>query len=179
MTLDSWTGYYRLVIWESGIENIQANLIAGIGLGDWTRPWWMASDSVDAFWLLIPLRAGMPSVILLLLAIALLFRSVALRGYRHPEPEARRFQLGWAMSVISLCLVGCTVHYWNVPYAYLFFILGLGGWLADPKPLAAAAHAQIAADDTVTAPQRRSRHVRPQPHARPRPVYQRRRPARA
>ena len=179
MTLDSWTGYYRLVIWEAGIENIQASPLTGIGLGDWVRPWWMASDSVDAFWLLIPLRAGMPAVILLLLAIAMLFRRVAVRGHRHPEPEARQFQLGWSMSVIALCLIGCTVHYWNVPYAYLFFILGLGGWLADPAPLRAGARAQAMPDQAKDVPARRTGRVRPKPHVPLRPVYQRRRDARA
>ncbi len=177
MTLDSWTGYYRLVIWEAGIENIQANYFTGIGLGDWVRPWWMASDSVDAFWLLIPMRAGMPAVVLLLLAMAMLFRKVAVQGRRHPEPEARQFQLGWSMSVVALSLIGCTVHYWNVPYAYLFFILGLGGWLADPLPQWARARKSIRSDDVIAPAARRTGRVRPKPHVPLRPVYQRQRRA--
>jgi hypothetical protein len=39
---------------------------------------------------------------------------------------------GWMISLTALLLVACTVHYWNVPYAYFFFFLGLGGWMADP-----------------------------------------------
>ncbi len=38
MTLDSWTGYYRLQIWEHGLENVWANPWTGIGLADWERP---------------------------------------------------------------------------------------------------------------------------------------------
>lgn len=133
MTLDSWTGYYRLVIWEHGIENLTANPITGIGLADWTRPWWMISDSIDAFWLVIPLRAGFPAILFLALALGLLLRSAARRSGRAPDVLVRRLLRGWVISVIALCLVGVTVHFWNVLYAYFFFLLGLGGWLADPR----------------------------------------------
>jgi O-antigen ligase len=178
MTLDSWTGYYRLVIWEAGIENIQANPMTGIGLGDWTRPWWMYSDSVDAFWLLIPLRAGIPAIVLLVGGIALLFRRVIVRARTHPSPDARRFQLGWAISVVAISLVGCTVHYWNALYAYLFFLIGLGGWLADPLPVRVAASDTGASTNLASAapPARRRRPDKP---ARLRPTYAAPRRARA
>ena len=35
--------------------------------------------------------------------------------------------------LIALALVGCTVHYWNVPFAYLFFFVGLGGLVATRR----------------------------------------------
>lgn len=40
MTLDPWTGFYRLQYWEAGMQNVWANPWTGIGLGDWERPWW-------------------------------------------------------------------------------------------------------------------------------------------
>ena len=48
-TIDSWTGYYRLLIWQYGLENVYANPIVGIGLAEWTRPWWMPAATVDGF----------------------------------------------------------------------------------------------------------------------------------
>jgi len=132
MTLDSWTGYYRTVIWEWGMVNIWNNPWTGIGLGEWERPWWMISASVDAFWLLIAMRGGIPAFLLLILAIALYARAVVKRGSRHPDWRVRRIALGWMMSLIALSLAACTVHYWNVLYAYFFFFLGLAGWIADP-----------------------------------------------
>jgi hypothetical protein len=144
MTLDSWTGYYRLVIWEHGIENLTANPISGIGLADWTRPWWMISDSIDAFWLVIPLRAGVPAIVFLVGALALLLRTAARRSGRSRDLEVRRMLRGWVISVIALCLVGVTVHFWNVLYAYFFFMLGLGGWLADPQRVVARATLPVA-----------------------------------
>jgi hypothetical protein len=132
MTLDSWTGYYRTVIWEWGMVNIWNNPWTGIGLGEWERPWWMISASVDAFWLLIAMRGGIPAFLLLILAIALYARAVVKHGSRHPDRRVRRIALGWMMSLIALSLAACTVHYWNVLYAYFFFFLGLAGWIADP-----------------------------------------------
>ncbi len=133
MTLDSWTGFYRLQIWEHGMNNVCANPWFGIGLDDWQRPWWMVSSTVDAFWLVITMRGGIPAFLLLTFAMALMARSVAKNQRRFADPKARKVAMGWMISLIALSLIGCTVHYWNVLHAYFFFFIGLGGWLADPK----------------------------------------------
>ncbi len=133
MTLDSWTGFYRLQIWEHGMNNVWANPWFGIGLDDWQRPWWMVSSTVDAFWLVITMRGGIPAFLLLTFATALMARSVAKNQRRFADPKARKVAMGWMISLIALSLIGCTVHYWNVLHAYFFFFIGLGGWLADPK----------------------------------------------
>lgn len=131
MTFDAWTGYYRLLIWEHGLENVWANPWTGIGLNDWTRPWWMVSASVDAFWLVIAMRSGIPAFLLLAVALALLVHATLSRA-RKAEPHVRRIAMGWTMSLIGLALIGCTVHFWNVLYAYVFLLVGLSGWIADP-----------------------------------------------
>ena len=159
MTFDSWTGYYRLQIWEHGMANVWANPWTGIGLAEWERPWWMVSSTVDAFWLVVTMRQGIPSFLVLALAIVLLAREVVRRSQRHPDLRIRKLMLGWMMSLIALCLIGATVHYWNVLYAYFFFFLGLGGALADPRRAAAPA---IATSRAGYAPQR----ARSQPGAR-------------
>ncbi|MEQ1652126.1 MAG: hypothetical protein ABL897_06545, partial [Hyphomicrobium sp.] len=133
MTLDSWTGYYRLQIWEHGLDNVYANPWTGIGLNDWTRPWWMVSSTVDAFWLVVVMREGLPAIILLLGGIVFITRAVVKRGLRNRDIVVRRLSRGWIMSLIALSLVGCTVHFWNVLYAFFFFFVGMSGWIADPK----------------------------------------------
>lgn len=132
MTLDSWTGYYRLQIWENGLINVYANPWTGIGLADWIRPWWMASSTIDAFWLVILMREGFPAIILLAAGIVLLVRSVRKRGLKNSDLSIRRLSRGWFMSLIALSLVGFTVHYWNVLHAFFFFFIGISGWIADP-----------------------------------------------
>ncbi len=138
MTLDSWTGFYRLMIWTHGMENVWANPWFGIGLAEWDRPAWMASSTVDAFWLVIAMRSGIPSFLILAAAIVLLGRSVVVKGCRARDVTVRRLAIGWMMSLIALTLVGTTVHYWNVLHAYFFFFLGLAGWIADPAAWAKA-----------------------------------------
>jgi len=132
MTLDSWTGYYRLQIWENGLLSVYANPWTGIGLNEWDRPWWMASPTVDAFWLVIAMREGIPGLLLALAGLTLIGSAAYRRGLNHPNLACRRLARGWFMSLIALVLVGTTVHYWNVLYAFFFFFVGLAGWLADP-----------------------------------------------
>ncbi len=136
-TLDSWTGFYRVQIWEHGTASVLNNLWTGIGLAEWERPAWMYSSTVDAFWLVTTMRTGLPALVLLGVAIALLMRAVAVKQRRVWDKECRRLATGWMISLIVLMLIGVTVHYWNVVHAYMFFFIGLGGWLADPKRNAA------------------------------------------
>lgn len=170
MTLDPWTGFYRLQIWEAGMQNVWANPWTGIGLGDWERPWWMISDTVDAFWLVTAMRQGIPAFLLLALAIILIARAVLTRRHRHVDDNATRVAIGWMMTVIALSLIGATVHYWNVLHAFFFFVIGLGGWIADPSRSAAASFA-VRRADTSSARNRRSSDRRHEPeHGRPYPM---------
>lgn len=143
-TLDPWTGFYRLQIWDNGLQNVWANPLTGLGLGEWERPQWMASSSVDAFWLVTTMRTGIPAFLLLVGAILLLARGVSRGRKRQDEKRLAALGTGWLISLIALSLVGCTVHYWNVLHTYFFFFLGLGGWLADPVKMRSRARSSRA-----------------------------------
>lgn len=131
-TIDSWTGFYRLQIWEYGLESVWDYPWAGIGLNDWHRPTWMVANTVDAFWLVTAMRAGIPAFLLLAFAIILLLTGVYRFIGRTRDRYLKRLAIGWMMSMIALSLIACTVHFWNVPHAYYFFFVGLAGWIADP-----------------------------------------------
>ncbi|MEZ5773649.1 MAG: O-antigen ligase family protein [Hyphomicrobiaceae bacterium] len=130
VTLDPWTAFYRMQIWHYGLENVWMSPFLGAGLAGWERIWWMSATTVDAFWLLVPMRMGIPAVVLLLLSAGLLMRAVN-RRQKRPRFE-RDAAIGWTISIISIGLVGLTVHYWNSIHAHVFLLLGLGAWLADP-----------------------------------------------
>jgi hypothetical protein len=151
MTLDSWTGFYRIQIWTHGLENIWMSPFIGIGQAEWARPQWMVSSTIDAFWLVTAMRTGIPAFLLLVAAILLLGRAAVVRGCRSRDANISRIAMGWMMSLIALCLIGTTVHFWNVLLAYFFFFLGMGGWIADPS---AWSNRTVAAD----APLARKRH---------------------
>ncbi|MEO0730328.1 MAG: hypothetical protein AAFY64_08095, partial [Pseudomonadota bacterium] len=133
-TIDSWTGFYRTQIWLHGMENVLANPWFGIGLADWERAWWMHSDSIDAYWLVTMLQTGIPSLVLLVLAILSIIGGIAQRVPKTRDADMARAAKGWIIALIAVCLAACTVHFWNVSVSYFYFILGLGGWLADPLP---------------------------------------------
>ncbi len=138
-TIDSWTGYYRLMIWEYGIDTVLAHPLLGIGQADWERPKWMTSATVDAFWLVIAMRTGLPSLLVVLIAIGLIVAAVIRSRRRSRDAVLRRISVGWVVSLLALSMAAATVHLWNVVFAYYFFFLGLGGWIADPQRQKAAA----------------------------------------
>ncbi|MEL7048278.1 MAG: O-antigen ligase family protein [Pseudomonadota bacterium] len=132
LTLDTWTGYYRLFIWEHGLKNVWEHPWLGLGLAEWTRPWWMVADTIDAYWLVLAMRQGIPSFLLLAIGIALLVRATVVNRRFLQDGDARNMLRGWTMSLVALCLIGSTVHYWNVLHTYMFFLIGIGGVFADP-----------------------------------------------
>lgn len=144
MTLDPWTGFYRLQIWENGLDNVIKYPLVGIGLADWERPAWMVSSTIDAFWLVIMLRTGVPSLLLLVLALAFLIRGVKKRGLKSKTASVRNLSRGWIMSFIALAMVSTTVHLWNVPFTFFFFFLGCAGWIADPLKVRAKVRKPVA-----------------------------------
>jgi len=152
MTFDAATGFYRLQIWEHGLANVWANPVLGIGLAEWDRPAWMASSTVDTFWLVTAMRGGIPGFLILVCAILLIGRAVVVRGIKNRDKGIKQLATGWMMSLIAVCLIACTVHYWNVLNAFFFFFIGLGGWLADPKKKSARSAAVARRAQAHTAP---------------------------
>ena len=141
VTLDPWTAFYRIQIWTYGSVTVENYPWFGIGLNDWERPAWMYSSSVDAFWLLIPMRVGLPATVMLLGGIWMLLRNVHFKRRRPFTRLEKEIAIGWTISFLAIAIAGGTVHYWNSLYAYFFFLIGMGGWLADAKPLKAVAKA--------------------------------------
>ncbi len=187
LTLDPWTGYYRVMIWTYGLENVANNPFLGIGLSDWDRPYWMHSSTVDAFWLVIAMTTGLPAVFLLLTAILSMAWQVHRPRFGPLDAATRKLRLAWTFAIIALALAGCTVHYWNVIYAYFFFVCGMAGWMADGFLIKRAALVMQATHENDTKDAngaarrygdvvdgrtgRRGGDQRPLPVPSPRPVY--------
>ncbi len=154
ISIDPWTAYYRTLIWGFGMNNVWANPWLGIGLNDWVRPSWMHSDSVDSYWLIVMMQMGLPAIALLITAITLLIAAVHKRGPGQRSADEQRAAIGWTLSFVALALSGFTVHYWNSTHTYLFFLLGMGGWLADPSRAKVKAKAAVKAKPAATTPGR-------------------------
>jgi hypothetical protein len=151
MTLDPWTGFYRLQIWENGMNNVWTYPITGLGLADWDRPAWMFSSTVDAFWLVIMMRMGIPAFLMLVIAITMLVRGVnkrTMKGLKGTRTGMTTMARAWMMSLIAISLVATTVHLWNVTHAYFFFFLGVAGMFADPKKIKEKVKSKVVASKT-------------------------------
>jgi len=132
VVIDPSTAWYRILIWDVGVDNVLRHPWIGLPLGFWERPAWMPSDTVDNYWLATALWGGLPSLVLLVLSILALLRAVHIRAVSAAHPELRRYRYGWTATVLSLCIVGGTVHYWGTLGVLFVFYLGLGAWLTEP-----------------------------------------------
>lgn len=128
-TLDPSTAYYRRQIWDEGVDDVMRSPIFGIRPEEWTRPFWMVSDSIDNYWLFQAMQGGVPSVVFLICAMLLITR----RLFRDPDAAvpkdlaaARR---GWAFMMLALALGGATVHFFDKMQAYFAFSIAVGGAL--------------------------------------------------
>lgn len=156
-TLDPWTGYYRLLIWEYGMATVLAHPLLGIGLADWERPHWMYSETVDAFWLVIAMRTGLPGIALILAAVALVVAAVWRASDRCAPRSVRQIARGWIIALVAMSLAAATVHLWNVVHTYFFFFLGLAGWIADPRRATSTATSAVRQSEWAPSPLRRRR----------------------
>jgi len=126
ITVDSQTSYYRILIWEYGIQNIINNPVFGLGFNDWVRIDWMVSDTVDSFWLLQTMRYGVPAIIFLSWSIFSLMRKVNELKDLKQLSEYKLLSMGWLVTMISFILIGFTVDFFGSNMPYFFFIFGLG-----------------------------------------------------
>jgi hypothetical protein len=91
----------------------------------------MPADSVDNYWLTVALWGGLPSLILLILAIVALLRAVNRYTDALESPEARGCRYGWTAAILAMCVMGASVHWWGALALLFAFYLGAGGCLAD------------------------------------------------
>jgi hypothetical protein len=166
IALDSWTAYYRVLIWQNAFVDLTNHPLFGVALNAWTRPKWMTS-SVDAFWLVTALSGGLPTTALLGLMLVTLLKKVhAPTGLRETR-ERWLCRFGWTAAVLALCLQAFTVHYWGSMHSLFFFILGMGAWMTDSRSGLVRATVKSA---PVPAHVRRQATVRPSPTPRGRPL---------
>lgn len=128
-TLNQSTSYWRKLIFIFGMENVWANPLFGLGLGDWERPSWMYSSSVDNFWLLQAMRYGIPGF----LAITAMYLSIVigLARIRIANEGLRLQRNAFVYALVGLALSLATVHIWGTALYLVTFVLGTMMWLHD------------------------------------------------
>ena len=132
IVLDSWTAYYRVLIWHNALIDLANHPMFGAALNAWTRPAWM-TGSVDSFWLVTALAGGLPTVSCVALAVVLLLTKVHRATGLRETRERWQARYGWTAAVLALCFQAFTVHYWGSMHSLFFFILGMGAWMSDSR----------------------------------------------
>jgi hypothetical protein len=128
-TFNSGTAYTRIVIWRWGIDNVWANPVFGLGMGiaDWERASWLGG-SIDNYWLMVAMQYGVPSFLMLALAIFMMVRRTTQAALVDPLDRASR--TGYLVALSGLIIAGGTVHYWQAMLAFLMFMVGAGMWMS-------------------------------------------------
>jgi O-antigen ligase len=124
LTFSPETAFGRIVIFDGGMESIRDNPIFGIGFGEWDHPTWM-SNSIDNFWLVVPVMYGVPAFAGL--AGAVIYSIIGV--FRSPNRGGQR--KAWLVSMLGFAVAACTVHFWNAVFVYFCFLLGAGSWMLD------------------------------------------------
>lgn len=126
-TFSPHNAYWRVLIFQYGLENVWAHPIFGLGLHTWARPYWMGS-SIDNFWLLVAMRYGIPGFLLLTLGIGVMVVQISFRNIGK-SPFVNDIRRAWLITFCSIAFSLSTVHVWASLYSLIFFFFGAGMWL--------------------------------------------------
>lgn len=131
LTFNPGTAWWRVHIWEYGVQNVIDNPIIGLGLNDWARPDWLA-DTVDNFWLLTAMQAGIPALAFVTLALGIhVVRIVKAEGLNE---ETRHIRTGYLVVLAGTAFTLSTVHVWDAMAVFIMFFIGAGSFLyTTPK----------------------------------------------
>lgn len=152
LTFNPSTAWWRVYIWEYGVQNVMANPLFGLGLNDWARPVWLAS-TVDNFWLLTAMQAGIPAVGFLGAATAVtVFRIVRTKDL---SAQARDVRTGYLVVLAGSAFTLSTVHVWDAMAVFMMFYFGAGSFLFNSPPESDTG----AGLDTSSQPQKGARRV--------------------
>ena len=126
-TFNSGTAWTRVIQWKYGTAEVLRQPIFGKGLdGNWVRPSWLFTSSIDNYWLVIAFRHGLPGIALLLAAVLAMF-FVVVRAKNLSE-RAARYRTGYTIALIGIAFTLATVHIWDAVAVFVYLYLGAGAW---------------------------------------------------
>ncbi|MFN7224031.1 MAG: hypothetical protein ACK4MS_08430 [Paracoccaceae bacterium] len=128
MTLNPGTAYTRRAQWNFAIDDVLRNPWFGFVPGRYTRPFWLA-PSIDNWWLLIMMRSGIPSLILL--ALSALFLWIAIARREGGPVLFSQLRTGWGLMMIAVILGAATVTFFGKLQPLFAFYMGFGAALAS------------------------------------------------
>ena len=126
LTFDPGTAWWRVYIWEAGVQNVINNPFFGLGLNDWVRPFWL-SDTVDNFWLLTAMQSGIPG--LAFIVIALVVHVLRIVQTKSLNANISDIKTGYLVVLVGTVFTLCTVHVWDAMAVFFMFYIGAGSFM--------------------------------------------------
>lgn len=146
LSFNQANSFWRVLIFNFGIQNVWANPIFGFGMGtDWVRPHWMVTATIDNLWLVIAMRHGIPGF--LLFAGAYLAATLRMALVKTNSETENNYRYALVFTLASTAIAISTVWLWNATWVHLMFLLGAGAWLSEPRTLAVGQGATPANDN--------------------------------
>ena len=130
LTFNSSSSWYRLAVWEFGTASVKANPLLGVGWNSWERARWMVHETIDAHFLWMAVRFGLPASLLLLGgSIAIMFK-LGRRVSELPPSIERDTRIGVLIALFSLELMMFTVTLFGSTQILFMLMLGAAASLS-------------------------------------------------
>lgn len=123
ISLDPATAYYRTLIWQFAGASVWVHPWVGIGFQGYDRPVWMVSESIDAHWLLLAVRFGLPVAIAQGTAVLVAIWALS-NASVHASGRDQLFYRGIAISLSVLTIMMFTVTLWGGTLSWFNLLLG-------------------------------------------------------
>ena len=125
ISLDGWTAYYRYITYKFATKASFEHPLFGIGDGNFDRPAWMISTTVDSFWLLQMLNYGIFSMLTIFAATITVIYELAKATASTDESDSFTVK-GIAFSLSVIIFGGTSVAFFGSFPTWFGIILGSG-----------------------------------------------------
>ena len=132
----------RLVILEYGSAEVVRHPVFGIGLNEWVRPWYKA-PSFDNFWLNYAMRFGLPSLVLLVAALAISCSRIAMQSTL--TRRERDYRTGHLIALAGITITLGATYIWSAASVFIWIYIGAGAWFYMRGAAESTAEARVRA----------------------------------
>lgn len=130
LTINSSSGYYRIVTWNYGTLSVEKHPWFGIGDASLERARWMIQETIDNHWLMLAVKYGLPTVMLIGVGVvASIWRCG--RNNQRLNGFDRATTLGAAISLTTSSIVAWTGALWANNIAWYMLVAGIVGALGS------------------------------------------------
>lgn len=128
LTYDPQTGFYRIMIWDTGMAYIAQSPVIGYGYLFNNA---ILDATIDSVWLVLALRFGVPMIVLFFLTNVSVFlpnhRNFEVTNDVHMDQMRRAFTL----VLLIFMFTGLTVHFWKSGLTFWGLCLGVRASLRE------------------------------------------------